>query len=106
MACENKVDYFIIDNTFDYKKVQVPCGMTNPHGERAVCHICIKDRNKMESLRQQITQYFQALVGGKCKMQPLGKVKQNALSRKWQKSMRKAGKAKARQTAKQSLRKG
>lgn len=52
MACENKVDYFIIDNTFDYKKVQVPCGMTNPHGERAVCHICIKDRNKMESLRQ------------------------------------------------------
>lgn len=50
MACENKVDYFIIDNTFDYKKVQVPCGMTNPHGERAVCHICIKDRSKMESI--------------------------------------------------------
>ncbi len=39
-------------------------------------------------------------------MQPLGKTKANALSRKWQKSMRKAGKAKARQAAKQSLRKG
>jgi len=32
-------------------------------------------------------------------MQPLGKVKQNALSRKWEKALRKAGKAKSRQQA-------
>jgi len=33
-------------------------------------------------------------------MKPLGNEKQNALSRKWTKAMRKAGKAKARQNNK------
>tara|TARA_B110001454_G_C12666349_1_gene411731 strand:+ start:364 stop:477 length:114 start_codon:yes stop_codon:yes gene_type:complete len=35
-------------------------------------------------------------------MKPLGNEKQNSLSRKWTKAMRKAAKAKARQLAKQS----
>lgn len=37
-------------------------------------------------------------------MQPLGETKQNALSRKLEKAMRKAGKAKSRQKSKKQLR--
>ena len=36
-------------------------------------------------------------------MRPLGNEKQNSLSRKWTKAMRKAGKAKGRQSAKRKL---
>jgi len=39
-------------------------------------------------------------------MRPLGNEKQNALSRKWTKVLRKADKAKGRQSAKKELRKG
>ena len=39
-------------------------------------------------------------------MRPLGNEKQNALSRKWTKAMRKADKAKGRQSAKKELKKG
>ena len=38
-------------------------------------------------------------------MRPLGNEKQNALSRKWTKAMRKADKAKGRQAAKRKLEK-
>jgi len=39
-------------------------------------------------------------------MAPLGKTKHNALSPKWTKSLRKAGKAKARQKAKREMNNG
>ena len=46
MSCENKVSYYV-PRGYDYREVVVPCGRTDPHGNRALCDTCRKDPGKM-----------------------------------------------------------
>ena len=47
--CENKVEFFI-PSGMDYRKTEVPCGSSDPNGNRAICKICQNDSAEMESI--------------------------------------------------------
>jgi hypothetical protein len=46
MSCENKVSYYV-PRGYDYREVFVKCGLTNPHGGRAICDKCANNPNEM-----------------------------------------------------------
>ena len=50
--CENKAIYYV-PHGYDYREVEVKCGLTDPHGGRAVCDECAADRSKMEEIRKK-----------------------------------------------------
>ena len=49
--CENLVDFYV-PHGYDYRKVSVKCGFTDPHGNRAICGECRKDPMEMDSIRK------------------------------------------------------
>jgi hypothetical protein len=49
--CDNKVSYYV-PKGYDYKEVFVQCGMTDPHGNRAICDTCYGDDHEMERIQQ------------------------------------------------------
>ncbi len=59
--CENKVSYYVSRGwypwngctgakPYDYREVFVPCGRTDPHGERAICQDCRDDPDVMRAI--------------------------------------------------------
>ena len=49
--CQNQVTYHV-QRGYDYRAVQVRCGLTDPHGGRAVCDECSSDRRKMGEIER------------------------------------------------------
>lgn len=42
--CNNMVSYFVAHG-YHYKEVQIPCGSTDIHGDRAQCEKCENDKD-------------------------------------------------------------
>lgn len=51
MTCDNKVSYWV-PRGYDYREVKVRCGLTNPHGGRAICDECAADANTMRAIER------------------------------------------------------
>tara|TARA_R100001086_G_scaffold146404_2_gene77451 strand:+ start:184 stop:399 length:216 start_codon:yes stop_codon:yes gene_type:complete len=51
MTCTNKVEYWVVRGV-QCKKVLVPCGKTDPYGERSICDTCSKDARTMREIEQ------------------------------------------------------
>jgi|TARA_R110002020_G_scaffold389145_1_gene599751 hypothetical protein len=49
--CDNTVSYWV-PKGYDYREVEVRCGLTDPHGGRAVCDECAADVNKMREVER------------------------------------------------------
>ena len=50
--CENKVG-FHVPRGYGYREVFVRCGNTDPHGGRAICQECRKNRHTMRDIKNQ-----------------------------------------------------
>jgi len=50
--CENMVSYYV-PKGYDYQEVFVPCGLTDHHGERAICQDCRDDPDVMRDIDAQ-----------------------------------------------------
>ena len=51
MICNNKVEFYV-PRGYDYKRVEVKCGNTDPFGERAICDNCANNPNEMRSIER------------------------------------------------------
>ena len=52
MQCKNKVSYYL-PHGYDYRESLVPCGSTDPHGDRAVCDKCASNPDIMRETQRQ-----------------------------------------------------
>lgn len=52
MQCKNKVSYYL-PHGYDYRESLVPCGNTDPHGDRAVCNKCASNPDIMREIQRQ-----------------------------------------------------
>ena len=50
-TCTNR-ESFWVERGFDYKEIKLRCGETDPHGERVICDSCLKNADKMKSIRR------------------------------------------------------
>jgi hypothetical protein len=51
MTCTNKVKFLVLRG-FDFRKVEVSCGRTDPWGNRTICHNCRLDSDIMASIKR------------------------------------------------------
>jgi len=52
MQCKNKVSYYV-PHGYDYRESLVPCGNTDPHGDRAVCDKCASNPDIIREIQRQ-----------------------------------------------------
>ena len=59
MTCENKVTFYVAQGRdygqggTDYRATEVPCGNTDPWGDRAICGSCANNKSKMAEIKIQ-----------------------------------------------------
>ena len=59
MTCENKVTFYVArgrdygQGGTDYRATEVPCGNTDPWGDRAICGSCANNKSKMADFKIQ-----------------------------------------------------